>query len=43
MAYAEFGKLVKRLMDGEAIVYVSDFLNSSMIKYDKVSVGRENA
>lgn len=25
-------------MDGEAIIYVSDFLNSSMIKYDKVSI-----
>lgn len=38
MAYAEFGKLVKRLMDGEAIVYITDFLNSSMIKYDKVCI-----
>lgn len=37
-AYEEFGKLLKRLMEGEAIVYVSDFLNSSMIKYDKVSI-----
>lgn len=38
MAYEEFGKLLKRLMDGEAIVYVSDFINSSMVKYDKVSI-----
>ncbi|VVC30431.1 Hypothetical protein CINCED_3A001550 [Cinara cedri] len=36
MAYEEFGKLLKRLMEGEAIVYVSDFINSSMIKYDKL-------
>lgn len=37
MAYAEFGKLLKRLMEGEAIIYVTDFINSSMVKYDKVS------
>lgn len=36
MAYEEFGKILKRLMEGEAIVYISDFINSSMIKYDKV-------
>jgi hypothetical protein len=38
MAYNEFGKLLKQLMEGEAIVYVSDFISSSMVKYDKVSV-----
>lgn len=37
MAYEEFGKLLKRLMEGEAIVYVTEFINSSMVKYDKVS------
>lgn len=37
MAYEEFGKLLKRLMEGEAFVYVSDFINSSMVKYDKVN------
>jgi len=38
MAYEEFGKLLKRLMEGEAFVYVSDFINSSMVKYDKVNI-----
>lgn len=38
MAYNEFGKLLKQLMEGEAIVYISDFISSSMVKYDKVSV-----
>jgi len=37
MAYEEFGKLLKRLMEGEAFVYVTDFINSSMVKYDKVN------
>ncbi|XP_025406452.1 uncharacterized protein LOC112680523 [Sipha flava] len=36
MAYNEFGKLLKQLMEGEAIVYVSDFISSSMVKYDKL-------
>ncbi|XP_060856834.1 uncharacterized protein LOC132934536 [Metopolophium dirhodum] len=36
MAYEEFGKMLKRLMEGEAFVYVSDFINSSMVKYDKL-------
>lgn len=38
MAYEEFGKLLKRLMEGEAFVYITDFFNSSMVKYDKVNI-----
>lgn len=37
-AYEEFGKIIKKLMEGEALVYVTDFINSSMVKYDKVSI-----
>ncbi|XP_050528812.1 uncharacterized protein LOC126898616 isoform X2 [Daktulosphaira vitifoliae] len=36
IAYEEFGRILKRLMEGEAFVYLSDLLSSSMSKYDKL-------